>query len=257
VSYSHKDERWKDRLVAHLGVLQHQGLLNLWDDRRIRAGADWEQEIQAAMDAASVAVVLVSANSLTSQFILRTEVSHLLQRRDREVVRIFPIIAKPCDWRAVDWLCRMQCQPKDGVPLSSLRAPQADEKLSEIAREIRSMVGEPAPAPMVDPPVPPAAPGRTSDPANPFFWRGGISDPDAFFDREQEQNTLRTFLGGRQNCQIVGPAGSARPRCCGSGESRGCFKNVVGEGGQPLAPYGAHHILQLRRTRDVRIVRGG
>ena len=40
ISYSHKDEEWKDRLVTHLGVLHHQGLLDLWDDRRIGAGED-------------------------------------------------------------------------------------------------------------------------------------------------------------------------------------------------------------------------
>ena len=40
VSYSHKDEEWKDRLVTHLGVLHHQGLLDLWDDRHIGAGED-------------------------------------------------------------------------------------------------------------------------------------------------------------------------------------------------------------------------
>ena len=38
ISYSHKDEEWKDRLVTHLGVLQQQGLLDLWDDRRIERG---------------------------------------------------------------------------------------------------------------------------------------------------------------------------------------------------------------------------
>jgi hypothetical protein len=27
ISYSHKDETWKDRLVTHLGVLQREGLL--------------------------------------------------------------------------------------------------------------------------------------------------------------------------------------------------------------------------------------
>lgn len=70
ISYSHKDEAWKDRLVTHLGVLQSQGLLDLWDDRRIGAGQDWHQEIEQAMAAASVAVLLVSADFLTSQFIL-------------------------------------------------------------------------------------------------------------------------------------------------------------------------------------------
>lgn len=39
ISYSHKDEVWKDRLVTHLAGLERDGRLRVWDDRRIRAGA--------------------------------------------------------------------------------------------------------------------------------------------------------------------------------------------------------------------------
>lgn len=46
LSYSHKDEIWKDRLKTHLGVLGIQGLLDPWDDRRIGAGTDWFEQIQ-------------------------------------------------------------------------------------------------------------------------------------------------------------------------------------------------------------------
>jgi class 3 adenylate cyclase len=42
-------------------------------------------------------------------------------------------------------------------------------------------------------------------PANPFIWRGGITRAEDFFDRDGEQRTLRAYLAGRQNCQIVGP----------------------------------------------------
>lgn len=96
ISYSHLDEDWKDRVLRHLGVSQKQGHLELWHDRLIGAGEDWERQIQDAMNAASVAVLLVSANSLTSDFILCDEICYLLQRRATEGLRIFPII-----WRSM------------------------------------------------------------------------------------------------------------------------------------------------------------
>ncbi|HMG72068.1 MAG TPA: hypothetical protein VK582_01090 [Pyrinomonadaceae bacterium] len=40
---------------------------------------------------------------------------------------------------------------------------------------------------------------------NPFVWRSGVTAAANFFDREEEQRTLRSYLHGRQNCQIVGP----------------------------------------------------
>jgi TIR domain len=73
VSYAHEDEEWKNRFEKHLGVLEHQGYLTQWHDRRIGAGDDWFREIEGAMNRASVAVLLVSENSLTSEFILRHE----------------------------------------------------------------------------------------------------------------------------------------------------------------------------------------
>src|SRR2546421_12148971 len=89
ISYSHKDEEWKDRVVTHLGVVR-RGEVELWDDRRISAGAAWEQEIHNAMARAGAAILLVSANFLTSKFILNEEVPRLLQRRMDEGMHIIP-----------------------------------------------------------------------------------------------------------------------------------------------------------------------
>ncbi len=98
------------------------------------------------MNTASVGVLLVSANFLTSKFILGEEVPRLLQRRDKEGMRVFPVIIRPCDWQAVPWLRRMQARPKDGRPLSGGTEHQIDTDLAEIAKEIRSLVGVATPA---------------------------------------------------------------------------------------------------------------
>ena len=140
VSYSHKDETWKDRLVTQLGVLQQEGLLDLWDDRRIGAGEDWEKEIEEAMAKAKVAILLVSADFLTSKFIRGTEVPTFLKQRDEEGMRIFPIIVKPCAWKQVNWLSRMNLRPEDGKPLSGGNEHQIDTDLAAIAEEVAAII---------------------------------------------------------------------------------------------------------------------
>ncbi len=40
---------------------------------------------------------------------------------------------------------------------------------------------------------------------SPFGWRTGITQGDAFFNRDKERNTLKKFIRDRQSCQIVGP----------------------------------------------------
>ncbi len=146
ISYSHKDEEWKDRLATQLGVLQREGLLDLWDDSRIEAGTDWKPQIDQALYAASVAVLIVSANFLTSQFILDEEVPRLLERHAQRGVRIFPIIVRPCPWKQVSWLSRLQARPKDGRPLSGGTDFQIDVDLAAIAEEIASILKRTAPA---------------------------------------------------------------------------------------------------------------
>jgi tetratricopeptide (TPR) repeat protein len=140
ISYSHKDEEWKDRLVTHLGSLHYEGLLNTWDDRSFGVGEDWYEHIQAAMNAANVAILLISANFLTSEFMLHKEVPSLLQHRDKQGMTIFPIIVKSCPWKAVNWISNMQVRPKDGKPLTSYSGNQIDEVLSNIATEVYKQV---------------------------------------------------------------------------------------------------------------------
>lgn len=138
ISYSHKDEDWKDRLVTHLGVFVHENILDIWEDRRIRAGDEWNSEIETALNQASIAILMISANFLSSKFILREEIPKLLLRRQKEGIRLIPIIVKPCAWNHVSWLYKLQARPKDGRAISSGNEHQIDlNKTKKVIRERR------------------------------------------------------------------------------------------------------------------------
>jgi hypothetical protein len=140
VSYSHRDEMEKDVLLTHLRVLeQGAGLIDLWSDDRIRGGDAWEQEIAEAIASASVAVLLISANFLTSPFILGKEVPELLRRREREGMLVIPVIAKPCAWQQVKWLAAMNVRPKNGNPVWQ-RGTLIEENLAAVAEEVATLI---------------------------------------------------------------------------------------------------------------------
>ena len=44
--YAHEDEALLNQLKRHLIPLQRQGLIDVWYDRDINAGTEWEQEIK-------------------------------------------------------------------------------------------------------------------------------------------------------------------------------------------------------------------
>jgi bDLD-like protein/TIR domain-containing protein len=140
ISYSHQDEMWKNRLLTQLRVLQQQNILELWHDRRIGAGADWYQDICKAMETAHVAVLLISADFLTSPFILQEEVARLMTRRQQEGLPIVPILVRPCPWKQVPWLARMQLRPIDARPLAAGNDYQIDTELTAIAEEIAALL---------------------------------------------------------------------------------------------------------------------
>jgi tetratricopeptide (TPR) repeat protein len=134
ICYSHKDEDWKDRVVAHLLVGAADQTV-VWSDERLRGGDAWQSKIREAIAAADVAVILVSSNSLTSNFILRKEVPAILQGQGR---RVIPLIVKDCDWNSVDWLSDLQVLPQKG-PLEAMTPAGVNTELAALKRMIREL----------------------------------------------------------------------------------------------------------------------
>lgn len=141
ISYSHKDEAWKERLQTQLAVLEMEGLLSVWEDRQIALGDSWYPEIETALNTADVAILLVSADFLTSRFIRGEEIPRLLERREQEGIRVIPLILKPCPWKKVGWLSAMQGASRDNVELSGLTEHQQDSILSKLAEKVHDLVG--------------------------------------------------------------------------------------------------------------------
>jgi len=67
-------------------------------------------------------------------------VPRLLELQDKENLRIFPIIIRPCAWKRVKWLAQMNLRPRDGKPISSGDKHQIETDLAEIAEEVATII---------------------------------------------------------------------------------------------------------------------
>ena len=114
ISYSHKDEEFKDELITMLAGLQRQGIVDAWQDRRIDAGDEWYKSIQDAMNDCDLALLLVSPDYLASSFIQEEEQPKLLQHHQEIKLRVIPIIVRPCKWESAPVLKVLQALPEDG-----------------------------------------------------------------------------------------------------------------------------------------------
>jgi small GTP-binding protein len=138
ISYSHKDEAFKDELVTMLAGLQRRGVVDAWQDRRIEAGDEWNKSIRDAMRDCDLALLLVSADYLASRFIQEEEQPSLLQRRQELRLRAIPIVVRACPWQSEPVLQDLQALPKDGkaVITFSKENGERDQVWADIAAVI-------------------------------------------------------------------------------------------------------------------------
>jgi hypothetical protein len=136
VSYSHADVKWLERLRVHLKPLERQGALALWDDTRIKPGTRWRDEIRNALEHARVAVLLVTADFLASDFISTNELPPLLRAAEKRGTLILPVIIKPCRFEQTEGLSQFQAVNSPSKPLVAVRSARREEMFWTLSRLI-------------------------------------------------------------------------------------------------------------------------
>ncbi|WP_215610631.1 toll/interleukin-1 receptor domain-containing protein [Leptothoe spongobia] len=134
----------KDKLIKMLAGLQQHKLVEAWEDRQIRPGDDWHQEIQKAMNECDLAILLISADFINSRFINEEEVPKLLARRQAEGMWVVPIIIRPCMWDSEPMFRGLQALPKDGKPVITFPNDngERDQAWTDIAKELEKFAKE-------------------------------------------------------------------------------------------------------------------
>ncbi|WP_047221255.1 MULTISPECIES: toll/interleukin-1 receptor domain-containing protein [Protofrankia] len=133
VSYSHQDRAWLERLQVHLRPLERTRKIDLWADTRLHAGDDWRKEINAVLDRAKVAILLVTADFLASDFIANEELPPLLDAAANRGCRIIPVIIKPSLFAHTPALARFQAINPPDRPLSTMSEHEREDVLFRVA----------------------------------------------------------------------------------------------------------------------------
>ena len=139
ISYSHKDERLREELETHLKLLQRQGLIDTWQDRRIEAGDDWKRQIDDNLERADIILLLVSADFIASDYCYEKEMGRALERHHNREARVIPVIVRDVDWKRAAF-AELHVLPKDGLAVT--KWADKDSAWSNVAQGIEKVVKE-------------------------------------------------------------------------------------------------------------------
>lgn len=136
VSYSHKDEQFREELEVHLAMLKREGSIDVWHDRRIIAGSDINSSIDVEIEKANIVLFLVSPDFLASAYCFDVEVQRAMQLRDQGKCDVIPVILRPCDWQSANTpFSKLLAVPRDGFPVS--KWPDRDDAYLDIVKQLR------------------------------------------------------------------------------------------------------------------------
>lgn len=141
ISYSHKDAKWLQEVKKHLSILEHNYQLIIWDDSEIKTGSDWKTDIHESIKRSRVAILLVSTNFLSSEFILKKELPFILQASKKERITIFNVILDTCAFHLTE-LHLFQCLNNPKFPLEELKPSDRKRVLVGLTTELLAEMSE-------------------------------------------------------------------------------------------------------------------
>ncbi|MGH6918625.1 MAG: protein kinase domain-containing protein [Geminicoccaceae bacterium] len=141
ISYSHKDEAWLDQFLVHLKAAQQANGVTTWSDRAIEPGQNWEVEINDAIERACVAILLVSADFLASDFIRNKELPKILKAKEQGSFFLYWVPLKHAPYKG-SVLESLQAFGNPERPLEALGDAERNRFISDIAVDIGQKLGQ-------------------------------------------------------------------------------------------------------------------
>jgi hypothetical protein len=134
ISYSHKDSDWLISLKRHFKPFEEEA--NFWDDTKIKPGGIWKNEINDAITNSKIAILLVSADFLASDFIRTEELPKLLSAASEKGKMILTIYLSPCAIEFYPEIAKYQFLNDPNNPVSSMNLTQRESLWVQTVRHI-------------------------------------------------------------------------------------------------------------------------
>ncbi|AYL97743.1 COR domain-containing protein [Mucilaginibacter celer] len=137
ISYSHRNESFKDEFRTMISPMEKAGHWKIWDDRWLLPGDSWNKEIIRHLNESNIIVLMITADFFKSNFIYDIELTRAIQRHESGDALVIGIIVSDCMWEETP-LSKIQILPKDGVAIE--RHPNRNGIWKEVANKIKETI---------------------------------------------------------------------------------------------------------------------
>jgi len=119
ISYCHEDKAWFERVKKQFEAAFP--ISSTWDDTRIEPGEQWEKEIETALKASTVAVLLLSPKFFMSKYITERELPAIIDASNKGKIKPIPLFISADETR---WMAS---------PLKKIQAVNADRPMDTLS----------------------------------------------------------------------------------------------------------------------------
>jgi WD40 repeat protein len=139
ISYAHEDDRLKASLENQFSFMKRSGFISAWNDRDIKAGQEWKNQIDTHLNTAQIILLLISPDFMASDYCYSVEMIEALKMHEAGEACVIPIILRPTDWDGAPF-SKLQVLPTKAKPITSWR--NRDEAFLDVVQGIRRAVQE-------------------------------------------------------------------------------------------------------------------
>jgi formylglycine-generating enzyme required for sulfatase activity len=181
IIYSSKDKTFREELEQHLSLLTATGLIEVWSDREILPGDEWDKAIEKELDAAKLVLMLISVDFFNSEYIRHKEFNKAIAKRRNGDASVIPIIVRDCSWTLHPVINELQVLPSGAKPVNSRHWTDRDEAWSDVVRNIALFIQKTSENRPVTQPKRAVAPSKAPVPEQPAPKPGPPAPgPDAY-----------------------------------------------------------------------------
>src|SRR5262249_54224419 len=113
VLHSREDARLQEELLLHVRATTQSGIV-VWSESDVTAGANVEDEVKTAIDAAKIALLLLSSSFLAQWLEARQHLFERLFERHKRGLALIPVVLRACPWEDHPLLAKLAPFPLDG-----------------------------------------------------------------------------------------------------------------------------------------------